>query len=132
MGAGGKNGFVYTQHVDNGSTKKEMSVDEGIVTEGMHVLYKGEIALLSSILFRFLSTASFGMRLVVAKKKNYGSQWWGKVIVPLWEGNLLHNTKHNGKREESTDHKHQQQKCTTLTRVCLACEIFKRKLSERK
>lgn len=46
-----------------------MSVDEGIVTEGMHVLYKGEIALLSSILFRFLSTASFGMRLVVAKKK---------------------------------------------------------------
>lgn len=54
------------------------------------------------------------------------------MIVPLWEGNLLHNTKHNGKREESTDHKHQQQKCTTLTRVCLACEIFKRKLSERK
>lgn len=46
-----------------------MSVDEGIVTEGMHVLYKGEIALLSSILFRFLSTASFGMRPVVAKKK---------------------------------------------------------------
>lgn len=54
-----------------------MSVDEGIVTEGMHVLYKGEIALLSSILFRFLSTASFETRPVVAKKKK---KLWQLVV----------------------------------------------------